>query len=61
MKYAVVFLEGYVGEFFDEECKIFDNKVDAEKYTNELNVAFAKENHCEVNDLGDYYVVEEVE
>ena len=61
MKYVVVFLEGYVGEFFNEECKMFDNRIEAEKYADELNVAFAKENHCRVDDLGDYYVVEEIE
>lgn len=61
MKYVVVFMEGYVGCFFDDNAKVFDNADNAQVYADALNVEFAHVNHCEVKDLGDYYIVESVE
>ena len=60
MMYVVVFFEEYVGHHFDEYSKAFRNVNEAKKYCDELNKEFAKANMCEVEDLGDYYVIEEV-
>lgn len=60
MMYVVVFFEEYVGHHFDEYSRIFKNIDDARKYCEELNRDFAKANMCSVEDLGDYYIVEEV-
>ena len=60
MMYVVVFFEGYVGHHFDEYSRIFKDIDKARKYCEKLNKDFAKANMCEVEDLGDYYVVEEV-
>ena len=61
MKYIVIFYEGYVGCHFDEYSKIFSDKEKAKRYCQDLNRDFAKANMCAVEDLGDYYIVEEVE
>lgn len=61
MKYVVVFAEGYVGYFFDEASRVFDNKEEAEAYAEKLNMEFAVANRCRVEDLGDYYEVVDVE
>ena len=58
--YLVIFYEGYVGCHVNEYSKLFYTKKGAEKYAKELNAEFAKANMCEVEDLGDYYIVEEV-
>lgn len=58
--YLVIFYEGYVGCHVDEYSKLFHTKKEAERYAKELNIEFAKANMCEVEDLGDYYIVEEV-
>ena len=58
--YLVIFYEGYVGCHVDEYSKVFSIKEDAEKYAKELNVEFAKANMCKIEDLGDYYIIEEV-
>jgi len=60
MMYVVIFFEGYVGCHFDEYSKIFKDIDEAKKYCEELNKDFAKANMCEVEDLGDYYIIEEV-
>lgn len=60
MMYVVVFFEEYVGHHFDKYSKVFMNKNEAEEYAKELNIDFAKANMCSVEDLGDYYIIEEV-
>ena len=60
MMYVVVFFEEYVGHHFDEYSKVFMNKNEAEEYAKVLNIDFAEANMCSVEDLGDYYTVEEI-
>lgn len=60
MKYMVIFYEEYVGYRFDEYSKIFSDKEKAKRYCQGLNIEFAEANGCAIEDLGDYYVVEEV-
>ena len=60
MKYVVVFFEEYVDCHFDEYSKIFNDKKRAKRYCQDLNIEFAKANMCTVEDLGDYYIIEEI-
>jgi len=60
MKYIVIFFEEYVGYHFDEHSKIFSDKKRAKRYCQDLNFDFAGANMCAIEDLGDYYVVQEV-
>lgn len=60
MKYIVIFFEEYVGYHFDEYSKIFSNKEKAQIYCDELNKEFAGANMCAFEDLGDYYIIEEI-
>lgn len=58
MMYLVIFIEEYVGYHFDEHTKFFKDEQSAKEYCQKLNAEFAEENHCSVEDLGDYYTVE---
>lgn len=60
MKYIVIFYEKYVGCHLDEYSKIFSDKERAKRYCQKLNIEFAEANMCAVEDLGDYYIVEEI-
>ena len=61
MMYLVVFFEEYVGHHFDEYSKAFNSLAKADKYCHKLNVEYAEANNCSVEDLGDYYVIEQIE
>ena len=61
MMYVVMYFEDWVGFHKSEEMKAFADRAKAEAYAEALNEEYAKENHCEVKDLGDYFVVIEVE
>ena len=61
MKYMVIFFEEYVGYHFDEYSKIFSDKKRAKRYCQDLNIEFAEANMCDIKDLGDYYIVKEIE
>ena len=58
MMHLVIFIEEYVGYHFDEHTKFFKDEQSAKEYCQRLNAEFAEENHCAVEDLGDYYTVE---
>ena len=60
MKYLVIYYEEEVGYFFDEEVRYFDNENAANEYCKKLNKVIANANDCNIEDLGDYYVVEEI-
>lgn len=60
MKYMVVFFEAYVGYHFNEHSRVFEKEAKAWRYCRKLNKEFAKENGCEVADLGDCYVMVKV-
>ena len=59
--YIVLFYEEYVGNSVDEYSKIFESKAKANQYKNKLNKEFAEVNRCKIENLGDYYIVEEIE
>lgn len=61
MMYVVMYFEGWVGYHETEEMRVFADRVKAEAYAEILNAEVAKENECEVKDLGDYFDVIEVE
>ena len=56
--YIVIFFEN--GPHFDENTRYFTSWSAAFDYCQKLNLELAKENHCRVKDLGDYYDIEEV-
>ena len=60
MMYLVMYYEGYIGFHESEEMKLFDNEVKAREYARVLNEEIARESHCEVDDLGDWYDVIEL-
>ena len=57
MKYIVCYYEEYEGTFIDTESRLFDNQKSAREYAHKLNQELAEFSECEVQDLGDYYVV----
>lgn len=59
--YVVLFYTGYEGYSSDEECKVFKDRSEVEKYIKKLNVEYAKMCDCAVEDLGDYYDYEEMD
>ena len=61
MMYVVMYYEGYVGYHKSAETKLFDNEVKAREYARVLNEEMARESHCKVDDLGDWYDVIELE
>lgn len=61
MMYLVVFYEEYVGHHFDDETMAFNSLTKANAYCHKLNVEWAKTNGCSIKDLGDYYVIEQIE
>ena len=58
--FVVVYYEEYVGCHFDEYSKYFTDKNKARKYKDKLNQELAKASLLNVEDLGDYYIVEEI-
>ena len=60
MMYLVMFCDEYEGCFKDEYSRVFYDEHQAEEYAKKLNIEFAEANMCEVEDLGDYYVVVEI-
>lgn len=59
--YIVLFYEEYEGYDFDSQCKVFHNRANAETYKKQLNKEYAELNGCRVKDLGDYYIVKQIE
>lgn len=58
--FLVIYHEGYVGFFFDEQTRGFFNKEEAETYAKKLNEELAKEYECNIEDIGNYYIVHEI-
>ena len=56
-----MYFEGYVGYHQSHEMKLFFNRAKAEKYAKALNEELARENHCGVKGLGDYYEIIELD
>ena len=60
MMYLVIYFESYVGYNLDENCCVFSDRALAQVHADLLNIKLADSCNCQVADLGDLYVVEEI-
>lgn len=56
--YIVMYYESYVGNHFDENTKVFTDKIKADNYALQLNTKLAAFNCCSIIELDGYYTVE---
>lgn len=57
--YTVVYDDGY-NVYIDDETRAFANRKKALRYAKQKNIELAKASDCEVKDLGDRYIIQEI-
>lgn len=58
--FLVIYYQRYVGFHFDEYTQGFYDEWEAEAYAKKLNEELAKEWECNIEDMGDYYTIQEI-